>query len=70
MSDDEKIAKALALIRQNPERESRPQAERERAPDWQSRIQSLRQDRSSDWGGGNWKGGSFGGHNWSGGRDR
>ena len=73
MTDKDKIAVALSVIRGQAtthERDARPQPEKERYAGWSNRIQAPNQDRSGDWGGGNWRAGSFGGHNWSGGRDR
>jgi hypothetical protein len=73
MTDKEQIALALMVIRGQATthaREVRPQPEKERHPAWFNRAQAANQDRSGDWGGGNWRAGSFGGHNWGGGRDR
>ena len=73
MTDAEKITAALVVIRAQRtthERESRPQPDKERYTAWSNRLQASNQDRIGDWGGGNWRAGSFAGHNWSGGRDR
>jgi hypothetical protein len=84
MTDAEKIDRALAGIRAQsggraeseyvskrdlPQRETRPQGEKERSPDWYNRVQPASNERSN-WSGSGWSGGSMGGHNWSGGRDR
>lgn len=84
MTNVEKIEKALAGIRSqsggraeteivsrhaHPERETRPQPEKERFPDWYQRVQPANNQRS-DWSGSGWSGGSMAGRNWSGGRDR
>ena len=51
MTNAEKIAEALAVIRRQHtthEREARPQLDKERYPAWFNRVQASNQDRSSD----------------------
>ncbi len=79
MTNTEKIARALEGIRgdrggrsdsegsshqMHSQRETRQQADKEKAPDWYQRTQSATTDR------GDWSGGSMGGRGWSGGRER
>lgn len=52
-----------------PERETRPQAQKEKLRDWFARVQPADGERS-DWSGSGWGGGNMAGHNWAGGRQR